>query len=99
VNAPESSIREAEQPASGALAAAYDDARLRILRSLERAEIDVAEATRRLEALDNGPDDPDGRPEPEAAALAIAEADESDDVDDEADTETARFSPDEPSRG
>ena len=35
-----------------AIAAAYDDARLRILRSLERGEIDVAEAGQRLEALD-----------------------------------------------
>jgi putative adhesin/SHOCT-like protein len=42
--------------ANGAIAAAYDDARMRILRSLERGEIDVAEATRRLEALDAGPD-------------------------------------------
>jgi hypothetical protein len=38
--------------ANGAIAAAYDDARLRILRSLERGEIDVAEAGRRFEALD-----------------------------------------------
>lgn len=37
---------------NGAIAAAYDDARLRILRSLERGEIDVAEAGARLEALD-----------------------------------------------
>lgn len=41
-------------PANGAIAAAYDDARLRILRSLERGEIDVAEAGRRLETLDAG---------------------------------------------
>jgi len=48
---------EAEPPhTNGAIAAAYDDARMRILRSLERGEIDVAEATRRLEALDAGPD-------------------------------------------
>ena len=39
-------------PPNGAIAAAYDDARLRILRSLERGEIDVAEAGQRLEALD-----------------------------------------------
>ena len=39
-------------PANGAIAAAYEDARLRILRSLERGEIDVAEAGLRLEALD-----------------------------------------------
>jgi hypothetical protein len=41
-------------PANGAIAAAYDEARLRILRSLERGEIDVAEAGRRLETLDAG---------------------------------------------
>lgn len=35
-----------------AIAAAYDDARLSILRGLERGEYDVAEAGRRLEALD-----------------------------------------------
>ncbi len=44
-----------ERPAvNGAIAAAYDDARLRILRSLERGEIDPAEAGRRLETLDAG---------------------------------------------
>jgi len=37
---------------NSAIAAAYDDARLRILRSLESGEIDVDEAGRRLEALD-----------------------------------------------
>ncbi len=41
-------------PVNGAIAAAYDDARLRILRSLERGEIDVEEAGRRLEQLDAG---------------------------------------------
>ncbi len=41
-------------PANGAIRAAYDDARLRILRSLERGEIDVDEAGRRLEQLDHG---------------------------------------------
>jgi hypothetical protein len=51
---PESSV----QPVHGAIAAAYDDARLRILRSLERGEIDVAEAGVRLEALDSGPGEP-----------------------------------------
>ncbi|HEX5148156.1 MAG TPA: hypothetical protein VFW02_03665, partial [Candidatus Limnocylindrales bacterium] len=40
--------------ANSAIAAAYDAARLRILRSLERGEIDVAEAGRRLELLDAG---------------------------------------------
>jgi hypothetical protein len=39
---------------SPAIATAHDDARLRILRSLESGEIDVAEAGRRLEALDGG---------------------------------------------
>ena len=43
---------------NGAIALAYDDARLRILRSLERGEIDVTEAGRRLEALDEA--DPSG---------------------------------------
>jgi Putative adhesin len=43
---------------NGALVAAYDDARLRILRSLERGEIDVAEAGRRLETLEGGEPDP-----------------------------------------
>jgi hypothetical protein len=46
-----------EPLANGAIAAAYEDARLRILRSLERGEIDIAEAGRRLETLDAG--DPD----------------------------------------
>ena len=36
---------------------AADDARLAILRALERGDIDVAEATRRLEALDGIDDD------------------------------------------
>jgi hypothetical protein len=39
---------------NGAIAAAYEDARLAILRSLERGDIDVAEAGRRFEALDGG---------------------------------------------
>ena len=57
--APARSVARAPQPtqpapANGAIAAAYDDARLRILRSLERGEIDVAEAGRRLETLDAG---------------------------------------------
>ena len=46
-------------PANGAIVAAYEDARLRILRSLERGEIDVEEAGLRLEALDRGPGGPD----------------------------------------
>ena len=48
--------RSAEPGGAGnhAIATAYDEARLRILRSLERGEIDVAEAGRRLETLDNG---------------------------------------------
>jgi hypothetical protein len=37
-----------------AIVAAYDEARLRILRSLERGEIDVDEASSRLESLDGG---------------------------------------------
>ncbi len=39
-------------PSDAAIAAAYEEARLGILRGLERGEIDVAEAGRRLEALD-----------------------------------------------
>ncbi len=54
---------------NGAIALAYDDARLRILRSLERGEIDVAEAGRRLEALDDA--DPIA-----AGAVGIADGDE-----------------------
>jgi hypothetical protein len=59
-------------PANGAIAAAYDDARLRILRSLERGEIDVDEAGRRLETLDAGDVDSSstsggtGEPHPDA---------------------------------
>lgn len=41
-------------PSTRAIAAAYDEERLRILRSLERAEIDVAEAETRLSRLDAG---------------------------------------------
>jgi hypothetical protein len=53
--APPSPAVAPEAPSmNGAIAAAYDDARLRILRSLERGEIDVAEAGRRLEQLDSG---------------------------------------------
>jgi hypothetical protein len=63
--APRAQIAEPAQ-ANGAIAAAFDDARLRILRSLERGEIDVAEAGRRLEALDAG--DVAARPAPAAAA-------------------------------
>lgn len=39
---------------TSAIAAAYDEERLRILRTLERGEIDVAEAGRRLGLLDAG---------------------------------------------
>jgi len=39
-------------PSDSAIAAAYEDARLTILKQLERGEIDVTEAGRRLEALD-----------------------------------------------
>ncbi len=77
-----------------AIAAAYDDARLRILRSLERGEIDVAEAGRRLEALDGadplepaaGADAPDRL---DHTATADADADDRGDPS----TETARFDP------
>jgi hypothetical protein len=54
-------------PANGAIAAAYEDARLRILRALERGEIDVVEAGRRLETLDAG-DVPSGEAPPASTA-------------------------------
>ena len=92
---------EPDQPANGAIAAAYDDARLRILRSLEGGEIDVAEATRRLEALDDEPDATNGSIEPESEAVKPGGADDAADapgaIDD--DTETARFTTDETARG
>jgi hypothetical protein len=72
---------------NSAIAAAYDDARLRILRSLERGEIDVAEAGQRLEALD-GIDPLD---EPESVTDADAPEDDADPG-----TETARFDPNAP---
>jgi len=84
-----------------AIAAAYDDARLRILRSLERGEIDVAEAGQRLEALD-GVDPLDARPTAdahpdEAAVEAVAEPTDGDADGDtqivDPGTETARFDP------
>jgi hypothetical protein len=58
----------ATAPANGAIAAAYEDARLRILRSLERGEIDVEEAGLRLEALDRGPGAPDASSDEAAGA-------------------------------
>jgi hypothetical protein len=48
----------ATESVDSAIAAADDDARLRILRSLEDGSIDVAEAGRRLEALDGDQVDP-----------------------------------------
>ena len=51
---PQPACRARTRPGNHAIAAAYDEARLRILRSLERGEIDVAEAGRRLEMLDHG---------------------------------------------
>ena len=86
-------IEPAEKPANGAIAATYEDTRLRILRSLERGEIDVTEAGRRLEALDDG-DEAEGIIPPEDLAPAADEA-----VDTDADAETARFHTDETSRG
>ena len=41
-------------PRNGAIVAAYEDARLAVLRALERGEIDVVEAERRFAALDGG---------------------------------------------
>ena len=59
----EEPVRAEASPTNGAIAAAYDDARLRILRSLERGEIDVVEAGRRLETLDTGDVSATGRVE------------------------------------
>ena len=69
-----SGTRAADTGAHGnhAIAAAYDDARLRILRSLERGEIDVAEAGRRLEQLDNG--QPGVQPDPAGQTAGDADA-------------------------
>jgi DUF4097 and DUF4098 domain-containing protein YvlB len=47
-----SASAERPSPSAAAIAAAYEDARLTILKQLERGEIDVTEAGRRLEALD-----------------------------------------------
>jgi hypothetical protein len=49
---PAPTVAPALDASDAAIAAAYEAARLAILRSLERGEIDVAEAGRRLEALD-----------------------------------------------
>jgi hypothetical protein len=49
---PTPTVVPALDASDAAIAAAYEAARLGILRSLERGEIDVAEAGRRLEALD-----------------------------------------------
>jgi DUF4097 and DUF4098 domain-containing protein YvlB len=90
------SVTAPEPPANGAIAAAFDDARLRILRSLEDGEIDVAEATRRLEALDDGVDEHDAPDD----GTAVSDLDPDVTVDDpEADTATARFDADEATGG
>jgi hypothetical protein len=84
---------EPTKPANGAIAATYEDARLRILRSLERGEIDVTEAGRHLEALDDG-DEAEAIVPPDDVARATDEA-----IDTDADADTARFDTDETSRG
>jgi hypothetical protein len=89
--APAAAPEPAPNTPNGAIAAAYDDARLRILRSLERGEIDVAEAGQRLEALD-GVDPLDARETGEAAEPAAATDDASTAAADPG-TETARFDP------
>lgn len=84
--------RPAAEPPTPALAdaptpaidAAHDDARLRILRSLERGEIDVAEAGQRLEALDGA----DPLSEPETSERVSGDSEEVDPG-----IETARFDP------
>ena len=87
----------APKPANGAIAAAYDDARLRILRSLEEGEIDVAEAGRRLEALDSGTDGDDSDTEPDLESDTEPDVDGASDPD--ADADTARWTADERTRG
>ena len=82
---PESRTEPAAAVPNGAIAAAYDDARLRILRSLERGEIDVAEAGQRLEALD-------GVDPLEQRETVETDPDETADAVDPG-TETARFDP------
>jgi putative adhesin len=84
---------EPATPANEAIAATYEDARLRILRSLERGEIDVTEAGRRLEALDDG-DDAEAIVQPDDVA---GPADET--IDTDADADTTRFHTEETSRG
>jgi hypothetical protein len=81
-NRPDPSPPAPTDAATPAIAAAYDDARLRILRSLERGEIDVAEAGQRLEALDGV--DPSVDRETSVSGVF-------DDIDPA--TETARFDP------
>jgi Putative adhesin len=85
----QSRVEPATPVQNGAIAAAYDDARLRILRSLERGEIDVAEAGQRLEALDGV--DPLDPLEPAGSDLIEVPRDAPDTVD--PGTETARFDP------
>jgi hypothetical protein len=84
---PEAPIPTPADTPTPAIAAAYDDARLRILRSLERGEIDVAEAGQRLEALDGV--DPLSEGETTNAGEPVSDA--PDDID--PGTETARFDP------
>ncbi|MFL5718312.1 MAG: DUF4097 family beta strand repeat-containing protein [Chloroflexota bacterium] len=72
---------EAMPPRNGAIAAAYEDARLGVLRALERGEIDVAEAERRFAALDGGepiPEAQTGEPDPadETTRVQIMEFDD-----------------------
>jgi len=69
--APGTEPRPDAEAGNTAIAAAYDEARLRILRSLERGEIDVAEAGGRLEALDGI--DPIDVPAQDAAASVPTE--------------------------
>ena len=78
----------AERLTNGALAAAYDDARLRILRALERGEIDVAEADIRLEALDLG--SPEDESTPEVEPTEPIDATDTPEAADTTDTETTR---------
>jgi len=61
------SVEVGTAPRNGAIAAAYEDARLGVLRALERGEIDVIEAERRFAALDGGEPLPEPTDEPDPA--------------------------------
>jgi hypothetical protein len=74
------SIEAGTAPRNGAIAAAYEDARLGVLRALERGEIDVIEAERRFAALDGSEpaSEPTDEPDPadETTRVPVMEFDD-----------------------